>query len=182
MSPDDKNDWRAFQEKVADLFRRVPGCAVAVGEVLRGARIGSVEVDVVAYFGGQPDPTRWGRSHKFVFSVVVECKYWRRPIPQEKLFALKAIVDDVGAAKGILVSEAGVQRGAREYLATPTNIMALTFTDLQAFALGLELAACTMCGQQTAVPFRVTPGRDVYCHTCFSAMNPRRLPRQRDGS
>jgi len=27
---------------------------------------------------------------------------------------------------------------------------------------------CTGCGNQTTVPFKPTPGKPVYCRTCFS--------------
>ena len=32
---------------------------------------------------------------------------------------------------------------------------------------------CTRCGSATQVPFKPTPGRDVYCRDCFRAVNPR---------
>ncbi len=55
-------------------------------------------VDVLAEFRDPRDPTdvtgpfspRGG--HGFVFKVIVECKFWKRRIPQEKIFALKTIV------------------------------------------------------------------------------------------
>lgn len=28
-------------------------------------------------------------------------------------------------------------------------------------------ATCSNCGKQTQVPFRPTPGRDVFCNDCF---------------
>lgn len=34
-------------------------------------------------------------------------------------------------------------------------------------------ATCTRCGTQTQVPFKPTPGRDVFCRDCFRGSNPR---------
>lgn len=34
-------------------------------------------------------------------------------------------------------------------------------------------ATCTRCGVQTQVPFKPTPGRDVFCRDCFRSANPR---------
>ena len=34
-------------------------------------------------------------------------------------------------------------------------------------------ATCTRCGTQTQVPFKPTPGRDVFCRDCFRSANPR---------
>lgn len=58
---------------------------------------------------------------------VIECKYWKSPVPKEKVLALKAIVEDVGADRGILISAAGFQSGAVR-AADHTNI---TLTDLE---------------------------------------------------
>ncbi len=36
-------------------------------------------------------------------------------------------------------------------------------------------ATCTRCGVQTTVPFKPTPGRDVFCRDCFRAAKPARF-------
>jgi len=164
-----KDEWRAFQDRVAELFRTIPGCSVSVGEHLHGARIGTVEADVVARFRGQPNHRFGSRPHHFEFMVIVECKFWRSKVPQEKIFALKTIVEDVGAAKGILVSELGVQAGGMEYLRAPSNIMALTFTELQAFVAGRYVGTCARCGTQAIIPFEPDPDRmdQFLCRYCF---------------
>lgn len=33
----------------------------------------------------------------------------------------------------------------------------------------LHQAVCTACGAETTVPFEPTPGKAVYCRTCFQA-------------
>jgi len=169
MNPTATNDdWRAFQERVADLFRTIPGCSVSVCEHLHGARIGTVEADVVARFRAEPTRRFGARPHRLEFVVVVECKYWRTKIPQEKIFALKTIVEDVGAAMGILVSEAGVQAGAVEYLTAPNNIKALTFHELLAFVAGRYSVTCGRCGAEAVLPFEPDAHRldRVLCRDC----------------
>lgn len=175
MTGDEMDGWRAFQERVADLFRTIPGCQVSVGEVLSGSRIGRIEVDVVARFGGPPES-----PHGFVFTIIIECKLWKQRIPQEKVFALKTIVEDVGASLGILVSETGMQSGAREYADTPVNVKALSFSELQAYAQGKSHdVQCSICGRQGVIPFRLYVGKPIYCEDCFREL---RIRRQRGRS
>lgn len=173
-------EWRVFQERVADCLRRIPLCRVTVGETLHGTRIESVEMDVVARFASP--------HHGFVFTVLIECKFWKTRVPQEKIFALKAIVDDVGAQGGILVSEVGHQKGVREYLNSPINVEALTFAELEkkstfakigALALGslalgsriMHVGVCSDCGQQITYPFDHPEEKDLFCSDCFLKHN-----------
>jgi hypothetical protein len=118
-------DWRAFQEDVAALFTESHGWSTRVNHPVRGSRIGVVYVDVLAVYRPPREngfgPRGRERDHGFPFTVIIECKFWKTPIPQEKLFALKTVVEDVGASLGILVSEVGIQRGAAAYLAHPVN-------------------------------------------------------------
>ncbi len=99
--------------------------------------------------------------------VVVECKLWRKRIPQENVFAVKTIVEDVGASMGILVSEAGVQGGALKYLSAPSNIYAMTFAELQDY-VGHWLGTCSACGAQANLPFKPDPTRlaRLLCRDC----------------
>ncbi len=162
-------EWRAFQDRVAYLLTSIPGCRVSVGEYLHGARIGTVQADVVARFRGLPTDAFGTRPIEFL--VIVECKFWRSKIPQEKIFSLKAIVEDVGASMGILVSDAGVQTGVLDYLHAPSNIMAMTFTELQASVANKPVAACAVCGTQTILPFDPDPNRLplLLCRACHRA-------------
>ena len=167
-------DWRTFQDEVAGLFNKIPGCVARVNHPVRGARIGTVHVDVLVTFrpprnqGFQPRGRE--RDHGFGFTVIVECKFWRRPIPQEKVFALKTIVEDVGAAMGILVSEVGLQCGAVEYLAHPVNVIAVTFSQLQSISSGFPFGKCTACGNVALFPFPPDPDHPAYCSDCYSKL------------
>jgi CxxC-x17-CxxC domain-containing protein len=163
------DEWRAFQERVADLFRAIPDCSVSVGERLHGARIGTVEADVVARFRGQSTGEFNLRRHRFEFLVIIECKFWRNKIPQEKIFALKTIVEDIGAAMGILVSEGGVQKGVIDYLRAPNNIEVFTFTELQAFVSGRFYGICAWCGAEAILPFEPRRVDGLMCRDCHRA-------------
>jgi hypothetical protein len=59
----------------------------------------------------------------------VECKDWQSKIPKEKALALLSIVQDIGADRGFLLSEAGFQPGAiaaiQQSNVTLTSIAAL---------------------------------------------------------
>lgn len=163
-------NWRDFQEKVAELFRGISGCRVFVDYPVKGSRIRNVKVDVLAEFSAQENP--YGvRGHGFVFKVIVECKYWKTKIPQERIFALKTIVEDTGAAMGLLVTEVGVQSGAEEYLASPGNLRAITFEELHAL-----LRRCPGCGKNIVFVFDPKDSRPVLCRDCYAKH--RRIPKR----
>lgn len=95
-----KPSWRQYQEDVATFYRSL-GLDARVEEEIEGVR-GKHEVDVAVR----------GRQAGMEFLWVVECKAWKSNIPKEKVMALNSIVDDIGADRGILLSEQGFQAGA----------------------------------------------------------------------
>ena len=110
--------WKQYQEGVAQLFREL-GCDVATDLVVEGVR-GKDAIDVSIRF------VRFGlRQH-----WIVECKLWGRPVPKEKVRALKSIVDNIGADRGLLIAEAGHQSGAFA-AARSTNITLISLADLR---------------------------------------------------
>ncbi|HHF3021302.1 TPA: restriction endonuclease [Vibrio diabolicus] len=111
-------DWRTYQEETASVFRSL-GCKALVEETLEGAR-GDHDIDVLVTFEKFGVTSTW----------IVECKFWESAVPKEKVLALQAIVDDVGADRGILVSKTGFQSGAIKQ-ASKSNI---TLTSLEEFA------------------------------------------------
>src|SRR4029077_12876879 len=111
-------DWKLYQDETAKLFREL-GCDVETDFEVAGAR-GKHRVDVYVGF------SRFGlRQH-----WIVECKDWKRAVPEEKVLSLKAIVEDIGADRGILVSEAGHQSGALA-VARHTNITLASIEELR---------------------------------------------------
>jgi hypothetical protein len=66
---------------------------------------------------------------------IVECKAWKRAVPKERVLALRSVVQDIGADRGLLMAESGYQSGALEAAAN-ANVMLTSLADLK------ELAAC----------------------------------------
>lgn len=95
-----KPAWKQYQEDVAEFYRSL-GLDAQVEEVIEGVR-GRHEIDIAVR----------GRRAGMEFLWVVECKAWKSNIPKEKVMALASIVDDVGADRGLLLSEKGFQAGA----------------------------------------------------------------------
>lgn len=92
--------WREYQEETAALFRSL-GLDAATDTHVPGVR-GGHDVDVVVRHRRAGLEQLW----------VVECKQRRRPVEKLYVAALAEIVRDVGADRGILVSEVGFQSGA----------------------------------------------------------------------
>ena len=90
--------WREYQESAAAFFRTL-GFHAEVEAKVDGVR-GAHEIDVFVT----------GVVHGIPFRWVVECKHWKTNIPKEKVLALIAIVQDVGADRGFLLSETGFER------------------------------------------------------------------------
>jgi DNA-binding beta-propeller fold protein YncE len=110
------SDWRQYQEATASVFQRL-GCNAQTDFRAAGAK-GSHDVDVYATFLRSGILCTW----------IVECKLWTSRVPKEKVMALKAIVEDLGADRGIIVSEAGFQSGAQE-ATRGSNITLVTSLD-----------------------------------------------------
>lgn len=110
--------WRVYQHETAQFFRDL-GCIVEVDASVQGARARHA-IDVWVRFA------RFGLQQAWV----IECKLWQRAVPKEKVLALKSIVDDVGADRGILLAESGHQAGARSVVSA-TNITLTTLDELR---------------------------------------------------
>lgn len=115
-------DWRKYQQETARAFRSL-GCEAVVEKKVEGVR-GKHKVDVFVTFKKFGVTTTW----------IVECKFWTTPVPKEKILALQSIIDDVGADRGIFVSNTGYQSGAVKQ-ATKSNI---TLTSLEDFLEGAQ--------------------------------------------
>ncbi|HHL4636982.1 TPA: restriction endonuclease [Escherichia coli] len=95
-------DWRVYQEATAEVFRRL-GCNALVDYRAKGVRA-THDIDVYATFLRSGILCTW----------VIECKLWKTRVPKEKVLALKSLIDDLGADRGIMVSEVGFQPGAQD--------------------------------------------------------------------
>ena len=113
-----KNSWERYQDDAAAFFRSI-GLSAEIEAAVQGVR-GTHNVDVYVN----------GKVHGLELRWVVECKDWRVNVPKEKVLALLSIVQDIGADKGILVSEVGFQSGAIR-VAKNTNPLLTSLADLQ---------------------------------------------------
>lgn len=99
------------------MFRRMGLTAIVEREVVGVRGTHKIDVYVTGTFCG------------FEVKWVVECKAWRSNVTKEKVLALLSIVKDVGADKGVLLSEVGFQSGAI-LMARMTNIVLTSIGDL----------------------------------------------------
>jgi hypothetical protein len=114
-------DWREYQQGAAEFFAAL-GMLAEVEARVKGSRV-SHRIDVAVSFSAYGVDHRW----------LVECKLWKSRVPKEKVMALKAIVEDVGADRGFLLSENGFQSGATT-AARFSNITLTNLEDLRANA------------------------------------------------
>jgi len=110
-------DWKKYQEDAAEYFRSL-GMTAHTDQAVRGAR-SSHDVDVLV------------TSHYLGFDItwIIECKHWKTPVNKLHVLALREIVADVGADRGILLSESGFQSGAIE-AANLTNIQVTSIDEI----------------------------------------------------
>ena len=120
-------DWYDYQEKAAELFRSM-GLDAETNVTIRGVRT-EHDVDVVV------------KSHHAGFDItwLIECKQWKSPVSKLHVLALREIVADTGADRGILLCEVGFQSGAIE-AARLTNVQVTSLKNVQATAGG-EISA-----------------------------------------
>lgn len=97
--------FREYETLVADLCRRLAGdraLTVQHNQNLLGRSGQSHQIDVTVEFIELD--TR--------FLVLIECKFWSRPVTVEEVLVLAERVTDVAAQKGIIVAKSGFQSGA----------------------------------------------------------------------
>ncbi len=123
-------NWREYQEETAQFFRNL-GYGAEVDVRVDGVR-SRHDVDVWVTLSRSGLQIQW----------IIECKLWKRRIGKEKVMALKAIVDDIGADRGVLLSEVGFQKGAAS-AARRANITLTSLADLRQKARGELLSLLT---------------------------------------
>lgn len=111
-------EWKQYEAEVAEFFRSL-GLDAAVEHKVDGVRAAH-EIDV------------WVTSQRYGIEIkwIVECKLWNSPVTKEKVLALHQIIQDVGADRGVLLSESGFQAGAVQ-AATATNITLSSLDELR---------------------------------------------------
>lgn len=113
--------WREYQEEVASFFRSI-GLNADTDLELGGVRTAH-RVDVVVR----------ARHVGFDLLWIVECKHWQSRVSKLHVFALREIVSELGADRGLLMTETGFQSGAHE-AAQLTNVSLTSLADLRVSA------------------------------------------------
>jgi restriction system protein len=109
--------WRDYQEQTAQFFRDL-GLAAETDVTVQGVRT-SHDVDVLVRFDHVGFEVTW----------IVECKLWQTPVTRLHVLALRTIVSETGADRGILMAERGFQSGAVE-AADLTNVQLTSLAGL----------------------------------------------------
>ena len=110
--------WKKYQEDAASYFRSL-GLDASTDITVRGVRT-SHDIDVLV------------KSQHAGFDIIwlIECKHWKTPVNKLHVLALREIVADVGADRGILLSEVGFQSGAKE-AANLTNVQVTSINQMR---------------------------------------------------
>jgi restriction system protein len=110
--------WKDYQEEAAEFFRSL-GLEATTDATVKGVRT-SHDVDVLV------------KSTHVGFDVtwIVECKQWKSRVSKLHVLALREIVQDLGADRGIVLSESGFQSGAHE-AAGLTNVQLASLSELR---------------------------------------------------
>ena len=111
--------WRRYQHDVADFYRSLGFRAQVDVRGYGGAR-GSHDIDVLVQ----------STSGGMISTWIIECKHWARPVSKEHVLALQSIVADVGAERGLLVSESGFRAGTYR-VASGSNVALTSLSDLR---------------------------------------------------
>lgn len=109
--------WKEYQEEAAEFFRSL-GLEAATDVTLGGVRTNH-DIDVVVRIN----------VAGFALTWVVECKHWKTPVSKLHVLALREIVSDLGADRGIVLCEVGFQCGAVE-AANLTNVQVTSLAEL----------------------------------------------------
>ena len=109
--------WKAYQEEAADFFRSL-GLDASTDVTLKGVRT-THDIDVFVRLDVAGFEVRW----------LIECKRWKTPVTKLHVLALREIVSDLGADRGIILCEVGFQSGAIE-AASLTNVQVTSLATL----------------------------------------------------
>lgn len=115
--------WSEYQDEAAEFFRSL-GLEATTNVTMNGVRT-THDVDVLV------------KSHHAGFEVtwIVECKHWNSRVSKLHVLALREIVADTGADRGILLAENGFQSGAAEAAAL-TNVHLTSLSDARCASSG----------------------------------------------
>jgi hypothetical protein len=161
--------WKDYQEATAAYYRDL-GLSAETDVAIEGAR-GSHKVDVAVR----------GQRAGVEFLWIVECKHWDRAVPKVVVAALSAIIQDIGADRGIILSRKGFQSGA-PMLAQKSNITLTSLDELRADTENeyIEYQCALLTKRCEAIkdavhargsPFKMSLGRAISYPADLAALN-----------
>lgn len=113
----ENSDWYIFQEDIKKHFESM-GTDAKTNVKVSGVRVNhDIDILVKSKFLGND------------ITSIIEAKKWKTNVPKEKVLALQAIVQDVGADRGFIISEKGFQSGAHQ-AAENSNISLVNYNEL----------------------------------------------------
>lgn len=92
--------WKELQNKAAEILTKC-WLNVEIERIVDSAR-GKVEIDVYAEESIQ--------SRKNI--ILIECKFWNKPIPQTVIHSFRTVIWDIGGNIGYIISKNGFQKWA----------------------------------------------------------------------
>lgn len=113
------DDWKQYQEEAAEFFRSL-GLKASTDKRVQGVRT-SHDIDVLVEIDVAGFAVTW----------FVECKHWKTAVTKLHVLALREIVADCGADRGIILCEQGFQSGAIE-AANLTNVQVTSLASVAA--------------------------------------------------
>lgn len=134
-------NWRDLQKLVRLAFAEM-GCDADCDVHISTAR-GGVNVDVLVI----------DNTHQPTATHIVECKLWKRRIPQTVSHAFRTVLVDSGANSGFIISEAGFQTGARQAV-SQSNVQLLTWAEFQDLFYDRWVAARRLRLREVVIPIR----------------------------
>lgn len=111
-------NWKELQNYVGQLFEEC-GFDTEISKVVELVR-GKKEIDVYTT----------DKNSEYKPIILVECKFWNKPISQETIHSFRTVISDFGANFGFIVSKNGFQSGSYEAVKN-TNIRLVTLDELE---------------------------------------------------
>ena len=112
------NNWKELQNFVGQMFNEC-GFTTEVSKTVDLVR-GKKEIDVYTQ----------DNSSEYKPIILVECKFWGKPISQETIHSFRTVVADFGANLGFIVSKNGFQSGSYEAVKN-TNVRLVSLKELE---------------------------------------------------
>jgi len=111
-------NWNELQNYVGQMFEEC-GFETEISKVVELVR-GKKEIDVYTQ----------DIKSEYKPIILVECKFWNKPINQETIHSFRTVISDFGANIGFIVSKNGFQKGSYE-ATEKTNVKLVTLKELE---------------------------------------------------